>query len=76
MPARPGHEDAGSLAHAVESLDATTRLVLALLHVERLTVEETALALGLEVSQVDRAATRARALLLARAPETLDGRAA
>ena len=56
---------AGALAHALESLDETTRLVLALLHVERLTVEETAQALGLEASQVDGAATLARAGLAA-----------
>jgi DNA-directed RNA polymerase specialized sigma24 family protein len=69
----------GVLAHALESLDDTTRLVLALLFVERLTVEETAQALGLEASQVDRAATLARDRLAARVQAREDrpeGRAA
>jgi len=56
----------GVLAHALESFDVTTRLVLALLLVEHLTVEETAQALGLEVSQVDRTRTLARDRLVAR----------
>jgi len=56
----------GVLEQALGSLDADTRLVLALLFVERLTVEETAHTLGLEVSQVDRAATLARDCLAAR----------
>lgn len=60
---------AGPLAHALESMDETTRLVLALLYVERLTVEETAQALGLEVTQVNGAATLAHACLAARVNE-------
>ena len=64
---RAGHDAAsGVLAHALESFDATTRLVLALLFVEHLTVEETAQALGLEVSQVDRTRALARDRLAAR----------
>jgi RNA polymerase sigma factor (sigma-70 family) len=64
-PIDPGNAF-GVLEQALGSLDADTRLVLALLFVERLTVEETAQALGLEVSQVDRAATLARDRLAAR----------
>ena len=56
----------GMLAHVLESFDSTTRLVLALLFVEHLTVEETAQALGLEVSQVDRTRALARDRLAAR----------
>lgn len=56
----------GTLALALEGLDATTRLVLALLHVEHLTVEETAEALGLECAEVEHTAERARIALLGR----------
>jgi DNA-directed RNA polymerase specialized sigma24 family protein len=70
----------GMLAHALESFDATTRLVLALLFVEHLTVEETAQALDLEVSQVDRTRALARdrlaARMNARMQEHPEGRAA
>ncbi|MEP7028356.1 MAG: hypothetical protein ABI960_07165 [Candidatus Eisenbacteria bacterium] len=64
-----------ALAGELESLDDTSRLVLALLYVERLTVVETAQALGLDVPQVDRAATSARARLAARVHD-MDRRAA
>lgn len=56
----------GTLAHALEGMDETTRVVLTLLYVEKLTVEEAALALGLESADVLRAAERARVLLLDR----------
>lgn len=56
----------GALALALEGLDATTRLVLALLHVEQLTVEETADALGLECAEVEGIAERARIGLVGR----------
>lgn len=55
-----GQDFTGTLACALDSLDETSRLVLALLYVEGLSVEETAQALGLDSSQVDRAATSAR----------------
>jgi DNA-directed RNA polymerase specialized sigma24 family protein len=68
MATRPADEGSafGALEQALASLDSGARLVLALLFVEGLTVEETALALGLEVSQVDRVASFARDRLAAR----------
>jgi DNA-directed RNA polymerase specialized sigma24 family protein len=70
----PGSDLArGTIAVALEHLDGTARLVLALLHVERLTVEETAEALGLECAEVTRTAERARLWLSSRVEERSQG---
>jgi DNA-directed RNA polymerase specialized sigma24 family protein len=59
----------GTLAHALESMDAATRLVLVLLHVEKLTIEEIAETLGLDCADVARTAERARIALSTRLKE-------
>jgi DNA-directed RNA polymerase specialized sigma24 family protein len=56
----------GALALGLDDLDETTRLVLALRHVEGLSVAETALALSLPALDVERAEERARAHLVHR----------
>ena len=70
----------GTLALALEQMDPDARLVLALLHVEKLTVEEAAAALGIECADVARTAERARLWLSNRVEERFtdgcEGRAA
>jgi DNA-directed RNA polymerase specialized sigma24 family protein len=56
----------GALAHGIDDLDETTRLVLALRCIEELSVAETALALSLSPEDVERAEERARAHLVHR----------
>ena len=70
----PGSEIArGTVAAALEHLDGNARLVLALLHVEGLTVAETAEALGLECAEVALTAEKARVWLTSRIAERSDG---
>ena len=57
---------AGALAAGLDTLDSTSRLILALLHVEGLTEAEVAAALDLEPSRVREVAQSARARLAER----------
>jgi len=55
---------AGALAAGLDALDPTSRLILAMLHVDGLTESEVAAALDLEPARVEDVAQRARARLL------------
>ena len=67
---------AGALAAGLDTLDPTSRLILAMLHVDGLTESEVAAALDLEPARVEDVAKRARARLLVRVQEKSDHRPA